>query len=199
LSSRPKEAERKVFFSVYSTFPAPKNGWNKKHKQIPKKAMKLNLNHQMSGMLEQLAALLHRNPYLFSVLLGERLKIARAKMKNPTQKCTVTLNISRWLHNLFVLNIMFMGWKTSPFSKKKVFLNFCHRRGGISCIWGYPLLLANIKISICLLFPFFVFTKKTLTFRHGSNRWQFFIYFTVARHFRRQIMTEISFITVISA
>lgn len=45
--------QRRENFSILFTqlFPAPKNGWNKKHKQIPKKAMKLNLNHQMSGML----------------------------------------------------------------------------------------------------------------------------------------------------
>lgn len=64
LSSRPKAAKRKTF-SVYSTFAffAPKkSGWNKKHKQIPKKAMKLNLNHQMSGMLEHL-------PLYYTVIL----------------------------------------------------------------------------------------------------------------------------------
>jgi hypothetical protein len=117
----PKKRKRgKVLFSVYSTFPGPeKNGWNEKHKQIPKKAMKLNLNHQMSGTLEHLPLYYTVILIYFLCCLGERRKIARAKMKTPTQKCTATLNISRWLHNLFVLNIMFMGWKTSPFFFKE--------------------------------------------------------------------------------
>lgn len=86
---------------------------------------------------------------------------------------------------------LFFGKKTSCETFFRLWENF-------SCVLGVYLV-----VGWCIFFnlPFALFfvppRKKTLTFRHGSNRWQFFIHSTVARHFRRQIMTEISFITVI--
>lgn len=103
--------------------------------------MKLNLNHQMSGTLEQLAALLHRNPYLFSVLLGEQLKIARAKMKKPGTKVYGNIKYFTMVAQSICLEHHVHGLENESLFQKKRLLKFLVIvMGGIFMFLGFSLL-----------------------------------------------------------
>lgn len=196
-----QSSEGKNFFLFTQLFCPKKWMKIKKHKQIPKEAMKLNLNHQMSGMPEHL-------PLYYTVILiyflccSDGNGIRRGQKWKPDAKVYGNIKYFTMAAQSICLEHHVYGLENeSLFRKRKCSLNFVIVVGH-DYVFGvlrfFPFVVDFHIFFTLFLFSFwFVFNQKTLTFRLRCNRWQFFIYLTVVKRFRRQIMTEISFITVI--
>lgn len=92
------------------------------------------------GCWEALAALLHRNPYLFSVLLGAT-EIFEGKNEKPDTKVYGNVKYFTMAAQSICLEHHVYGLEKSPFfsKKKKIILKFLSLLwGNFRVFWGFP-------------------------------------------------------------